>query len=67
MAPGPTRNSMLLSDLKDHLILRRKGTAVQLVWETEITKGKIYSTLLSEVSITDVPNQRRGNLHNAKS
>ena len=63
---GPTRNSMLLSDIKEHLRLRRKGNAVQLVWETNITEGKIYSTLISEVCITDIPNQRKGDLHDTE-
>jgi len=68
MAPGPTRSGVLLSDLREHLRLRRKGNAVQLVWEdkSEIIKGKVHSTLISEVNVTDIQNQRRGSLYNAK-
>ena len=68
MAPGPTREGVLLSNLREHLRLRRKGNAVQLVWEdkSEVTPGKVFSTLISEVNVTDIQNQRRGSLYNAK-
>ena len=68
MAPGIKFDAEIRNVLKDHLRLRRKGNAVQLVWEvkSEITPGKIWTTLMSEVSVTDIPNQKRGNLHNAK-
>jgi len=69
MAPGIRLDNQVLGFLVDHLRLRRKGNAVQLVWETksDITKGKIYSTLISEVNVTDIPSQRRGKVHHAKS
>jgi hypothetical protein len=54
--------TQLKLDLAEHLKLRRKGNAVQLIWET-----KSDTTLLSEVCITDVPNQLKGDLYNAKN
>ena len=68
MAPGITHENQIRGAIEDHLRLRRKGDAVQLVWEdtSERVPGKVWTTLISEVNITDIPNQRRGNRYHTK-
>lgn len=69
MAPGITYEKQMLNTIKEHLRIRRHGDAIRLVWEnkSEVTEGKVWTTLISEVSITDIPSQRKGSVYHAKN